>query len=55
MEQLDFQQKQLSVGERRLDLQLWDVPGNERWGGLTRCYYKHSKGANLTFDLARTE
>ena len=27
---LDFKQKQLSLGEDRLNLQLWDVPGNDR-------------------------
>ena len=50
---LDFKQKQMSLGEGKLNLQLWDVPGNERFGGLTSVYYKYSHGAIVTFDLAR--
>ena len=70
--QLDFKQKQVSLGDRKLNLQLWDVsvllkifsplksllliievPGNERFGGMTSVYYKYSSGALVTFDLAR--
>ena len=51
--QLDFKQKQVSLGETKLNLQLWDVPGNERFGGMTSVYYKYSRGALVTFDLAR--
>ena len=53
--QLDFKQKQLKVGEDSLNLQLWDVPGNERFGGMTGVFYKYSHGAILAFDLARRE
>lgn len=53
--QLDFKQKQVSLGETKLNLQLWDVPGNERFGGMTSVYYKYSRGALVTFDLARRE
>ena len=52
---LDFKQKQMSLGDGKLNLQLWDVPGNERFGGLTSVYYKYSHGAIVTFDLARRE
>ena len=52
---LDFKQKQISLGDGKLNLQLWDVPGNERFGGLTSVYYKYSHGAIVTFDLARRE
>ena len=51
--QLDFRQKQVAVGERRVNIQLWDVPGQERFGGMTSVYYKYSHGALVTFDLAR--
>ena len=52
---LDFKQKQMSLEQGKLNLQLWDVPGNERFGGLTSVYYKYSHGAIVTFDLARRE
>merc|ERR1719206_1543394 len=52
---LDFKQKQMSLAQSKLNMQLWDVPGNERFGGLTSVYYKYSHGAIVIFDLARRE
>ena len=67
--QLDFKQKQVLdnflslmivfvccqvvVGDKNLNIQLWDVPGHERFGGMTNVYYKYSHGALVIFDLAR--
>ena len=53
--QLDFKQKQVSVGDQKLNLQLWDVPGHERFGGMTNVYYKYSHGALVAFDLSRLD
>ena len=33
---LDFAQKQVMCGDKKVDVQLWDVPGHERFGGMTR-------------------
>ena len=45
----------LNLPKRKLNMQLWDVPGNERFGGMTSVYYKYSHGAIVMFDLARRE
>ncbi len=38
-----------------MHLQLWDVPGHARFGGLTRAAYRFAHGALIVFDLARPE
>lgn len=39
--------------ETRISLQLWDVAGHERYGSMTRVYYKYAIAAVIVFDLSR--
>jgi len=36
-----------------ISLQLWDIAGHERFGNMTRVYYKYAIAAIIVFDLSR--
>lgn len=51
---IDFALKTIQLNENTLvRLQLWDVAGQERFGTMTRAYYKGALGAFIVFDLER--
>ncbi|CAL4062754.1 unnamed protein product, partial [Meganyctiphanes norvegica] len=38
----------------KVNIQLWDIAGHERFGHMTRVYYKYATAAIVVFDLSRT-
>ncbi|XP_065159307.1 ras-related protein Rab-32B-like [Atheta coriaria] len=39
--------------DTRINLQLWDIAGHERFGSLTSVYYRYALAAAVVFDLTR--
>lgn len=51
---VDFALKVINWDENTLiRLQLWDIAGQERYGNMTRVYYKEAVGAFIVFDVTR--
>ncbi|CAH0562113.1 unnamed protein product [Brassicogethes aeneus] len=51
---VDFALKVINWDDNTLiRLQLWDIAGQERYGNMTRVYYKEAVGAFIVFDVTR--
>ncbi|RWS06513.1 ras-related protein Rab-32-like protein [Dinothrombium tinctorium] len=51
---VDFALKIIEWDENiTIRLQMWDIAGQERFGNMTRVYYKEAVGAIITYDISR--
>lgn len=48
---VDFALKRVKAGGSELNVQLWDIAGQERFAGLSRIFYTHAVAAIIVYDV----
>jgi len=48
---VEFSSRTITVGEKKIKLQLWDTAGQERFRSVTRSYYRGAAGVILVYDI----
>lgn len=49
---LDFKTKTIEIDGKRLEMQVWDTAGTEKFRVITRTYYQASSGIIIAYDVA---
>jgi Ras-related protein Rab-18 len=52
---VDFKQKLMKMGDKRLKLTIWDTAGQEKFRTLTNSYYRGAHGFIFVYDVTRRE
>lgn len=52
---VDFALKRVRMGATELNVQLWDIAGQERFAGLSRIFYTHAVAAIIVYDITSRE
>jgi len=52
---IDFKIAEMTINQNKVQLQIWDSAGQERFRTITRAYYRGSHGIFLCFDLTSQE
>ena len=47
----DYMNKEITIGKKKVNIQLWDTAGTEMFQSLSSSYYRNSYGALVVFDV----
>jgi Ras-related protein Rab-8A len=50
---IDFKVKTISIGDKRIKLQIWDTAGQERFRTITTAYYRGAHGIIIVYDVTQ--
>jgi Ras-related protein Rab-8A len=48
---IDFKIKSLTIGDKKIKLQIWDTAGQERFRTITKSYFRSAQGVILVYDI----
>lgn len=52
---VEFGSRAVTIGGKKIKLQIWDTAGQERFRSVTRSYYRGAAGALIVYDLTNRE
>ena len=52
---VDFRIKVIKMKDMKIQLQIWDTPGQERFYTMAKLYFKGTNGAILLYDITNRE
>jgi Ras-related protein Rab-4B len=52
---VEFGSRAVTIGGKKIKLQIWDTAGQERFRSVTRSYYRGAAGALIVYDLTSRE
>ncbi len=52
---IEFGSTMMTIGEKKVKLQIWDTAGQESFRSISRAYYRNAIGCLLVFDMTRRE
>ncbi len=52
---MDFYTKNITVAQKKVNLQVWDTAGQERMRAIASAYYREANGVLLVFDITDKE
>lgn len=50
---VDFAMRTLTIGKKRVKLQIWDTAGQERFRTITQSYYRSAHGVIMAYDITK--
>ena len=52
---VEYKEKEIIVNNRKINLQIWDTSGQERYHSITKNFYRNADGIIFIFDIANKD
>ena len=52
---VEYKDKEITVNNRKINLQIWDTSGQERYQSITKNFYRNADGILFVFDVTNEE